>query len=143
VALQHLSDPERQHQNLGFIFTVGGLNVLHVGDAGVAGPADYRNLKPVNESIDLALLNCYWLDDENVGAARETIAYLKPKAVVLMHQTAGQLDHYRSLIEKLPDLPPVYLLDTPMETLRFRLVDGRLSADHSPLQSETTPVPLR
>ena len=36
-----------------------------------------------------------------------------------MHVPIGQSDYYRNLIQAITNLPPVYLMDAPMVTLRF------------------------
>jgi len=129
MALQHLSDREGKHQNLGFLLYLGGFTLFHVGDAGVSAPAAFQEFKLAGENIDIAFLNCYWFDDENLSAARKIIGYLKPKAIVLMHQGVKQALHYRELLGRLPDLPPIYLAESPLETLRFRWKSGALIAE--------------
>jgi L-ascorbate metabolism protein UlaG (beta-lactamase superfamily) len=129
MALQHLGDGERKHQNLGFLFNVAGFKLLHVGDAGVTAAAVFREARMAEENIDIALLNCFWFDDENAGAAQEIIGYLKPKAIVLMHQGAGQVAHYRDQVAKLSGLPPVFLAEPSMPTLRIRRAGSNLVID--------------
>ncbi|HUL54723.1 MAG TPA: MBL fold metallo-hydrolase [Opitutaceae bacterium] len=132
MVLPHLNDAEGKHQNLGFLLHLGGFTLLHVGDAGVGAPALFEELKLAGENIDIAFLNCYWFDDGNLATARKVIAYLKPKAILLMHQGAKQAGHYRELLGKQPDLPPVYLADSPMQTMRYRLHGGVLVTDLRP-----------
>jgi L-ascorbate metabolism protein UlaG (beta-lactamase superfamily) len=141
VALQHMSDAQKQHQNLGFLLSLGGFKLFHVGDAGVSEVAEYKNLKLTGENIDIAFLNHFWFDNENIGQAREIIGYLKPKAVILMHMDVGKADDYRNLIGPMGGLPPVYMAESPMETLRFRRVGGNLSADHTSLQDQVSSTP--
>ena len=55
-----------------------------------------------------------------------------------MHMDVGKADGYRNLIGPMNGLPPVYMPESPMETLRFRRVDGNLSADHTSLQDQVS-----
>jgi L-ascorbate metabolism protein UlaG (beta-lactamase superfamily) len=141
VALQHMSDAQRKHQNLGFLLSLGGFKLFHVGDAGVSEVAEYKNLKLAGENIDIAFLNHFWFDNENAVKAREIIDYLKPKAVILMHMDVGKADYYQNLIGKMNGLPPVYMAEFPMEVLRFRWADGKLSSDHTSLQNRASSAP--
>jgi len=140
VALQHMNDAERKHQNLGFLLSLGGFKLFHVGDAGVNDVAEYKNLKLAGENIDIAFLSHFWFDNENVGNAREIIGDIKPKAIVLMHMNVGKADDYRNRIGKMNGLPPVYMAESPMEAFHFQLAAGVLSADHSPLQQQANPA---
>jgi L-ascorbate metabolism protein UlaG (beta-lactamase superfamily) len=135
--LYHQADPQRKNQNFGFSFNLAGLRLLHVGDCDFDQITALKTLKPPGEAIDIAFLNCNWFDDPNFASARRMIDYIQPKAIVLMHVGVGEADSYRTLIGKMRDLPPVYLANSPMEKLKFRLVAGQLSVDHIPLQRET------
>jgi L-ascorbate metabolism protein UlaG (beta-lactamase superfamily) len=140
VALQHMSDDKRTTQNLGFIFYIGGLKVLHVGDAGMRDVDEYERLNLAKENIDIAFMHDFFFESDNLEAGRRMIGYIKPKAIVLMHMDVGKADYYRNLIGKMNDLPPVYMAAAPRETLRFCLADGKLSADGIPLQSQANAV---
>lgn len=143
MALQHMSDDKRTTQNLGFIFSIGGLKVLHVGDAGTGDVGEYERLNLAKENIDIAFMHDFFFESDNLEAGRRMIGYIKPKAIILMHMDVGKADYYRNLIGKMTGLPPVYMAAAPMETLRFRLADGKLSADRIPLQSQANSVPVQ
>jgi L-ascorbate metabolism protein UlaG (beta-lactamase superfamily) len=125
------------------VFNLAGLRLLHVGDCDFDQITALKTLKPPGETIDVAFLNCNWFDDPNFASARQMIDYLKPKVIILMHVGVGEADSYRTLIGKMHDLPPVYLANSPMEKLQFRLVDGQVSVNQSPLQHQTVSAPAQ
>ena len=117
VPLQHANNDARDIQNLGFIITIGGFKLFHSGDASAADVSAFKSLNLANENIDVAFLPTWFLDGENGDKGQEIIRTIKPKAIVLMHMEIGQADRLRSLVAGMKDVPPVYIMEKPMETL--------------------------
>ena len=117
VPLQHANNDARDIQNLGFIFTVGGFKLFHSGDANAADVSAYKSLNLADENIDVAFLPYWFLDGENGAKGQEIIRTIKPKAIVLMHVETGQADRLRNLVAGMKDVPPIYIMEKPMETL--------------------------
>ena len=117
VSVPHEDDAGGTIQNLGFLFSMGGLKFFHPGDPLADALATYQNLNLANEQIDVAFLP-RWLF-ENSTNAQAVIDYLKPGQFVVMHIQIGQSDYYRNLINTLTNLPPFYLMDTQMVTTVF------------------------
>lgn len=67
------------------------------------------------------MLNCYIFAYDRTSVW-QVINYLKPKAIVLMHLGISEVEQYRDIVNGMPNLPPVYVMDTPMTT--FRMPDG-------------------
>ena len=115
AGMPHISSPETQ--NLGYLFTVGGLRFFHNGDCASTNILDYQALNLAAENIDVAMVNVYIFDEP--ARAQEILAYYNPRTIFVMHQGLAQVDQYRSVINSMTNLPPVYLMDTTMKTFRF------------------------
>jgi len=117
VPLQHASNDTGDIQNLGSIITIGGFKLFHSGDANAADVSAYKSLNLADENIDVAFLPFWFLDGGDGGKGQEIIRTIKPKAIVLMHVETGQADHLRNLVAGMKDVPPIYIMEKPMETL--------------------------
>lgn len=117
VPLQHANNDTRDIQNLGFIITIGGFKLFHFGDASAADVSVYKSLNLADENIDVAFLPYWFLDGENGDKGLEISRTIKPKAIVLMHVETGQVDHLRNLVAGMKGVPPIYIMEKPMETL--------------------------
>jgi L-ascorbate metabolism protein UlaG (beta-lactamase superfamily) len=123
VSLQHASDPGGSIQNLGYLFTFSGVRIFHPGDTANDLQA-YQTLNLAEEHIDLAFCPRWFFDDTQ--NARAIIDYLHPRTLIVMHAQIGESSYYRDRINAMTNLPPVYLMDSPMVTLRFPVGDSRL-----------------
>lgn len=113
VGLTQSDDPAI---NDGFLFTLGGLRFLHVGDNYSTNPFDYQPM--AGEQIDVAMINCYLFD--NPHGAQAVINILNPKTMLVMHQNPDQMEYYRNIINGLTNVPPFYMMGTnAMTTYRF------------------------
>jgi L-ascorbate metabolism protein UlaG (beta-lactamase superfamily) len=69
-------------QNVGYLFTIGGLKVLHVGDT-EATAEDFRPYALADEKIDVAFIPSWFLSSESwLGVVRNEI---QPRKIVVMH----------------------------------------------------------
>jgi L-ascorbate metabolism protein UlaG (beta-lactamase superfamily) len=116
LPLQHAADPSTNVQMVGFLFTIGGLRVFHPGDSAL-NLQEYQTLNLADENIDV-FFTPFWLFDDSQNA-QAIINYINPKTVIAMHVPIGQSDYYRNLINAITNIPPVYLMDTNMVTLRI------------------------
>jgi L-ascorbate metabolism protein UlaG (beta-lactamase superfamily) len=101
--------------NVGFLFTLGGLRFLHVGDNYSTNLFDYTPME--GEQIDVAMINCYLFNDPQ--GAQAVMNFLHPRTMLVMHGMESA-ETYRNIINGLTNVPPYYLMSTnPMITYRF------------------------
>jgi hypothetical protein len=106
-------------QNLGYIFTLGSINIFHPGDGFLNDTTEIKNLDLASDSIDILFLSYRVLNNDFDNIGRKIIQYLNPKAVILMHIRLNEAEQYSSLVASLQDLPPVYVMKEQMEKLKF------------------------
>jgi L-ascorbate metabolism protein UlaG (beta-lactamase superfamily) len=106
-------------QNLGYIFTLGSINIFHPGDGFLNDTTEIKNLDLESDSIDILFLSYRVLNNDFDNIGRKIIQYLNPKAVILMHIRLNEAEQYSSLVASLQDLPPVYVMKEQMEKLKF------------------------
>jgi L-ascorbate metabolism protein UlaG (beta-lactamase superfamily) len=119
VRLVHYVNPENTIQNLGFIFTLGNINIFHPGDAFLNDTAEIASLDLAADSIGILFLSYRVLDNDFENLGRNIIRYLNPKAMILMHIPINQVEHYRKLVAGLQNLPPIYVMEEQMSKLTF------------------------
>jgi L-ascorbate metabolism protein UlaG (beta-lactamase superfamily) len=119
VRLIHYNNSDNILQNLGFIFTLGDINIFHPGDGFLNDTAEIENLNLATDSIDILFLSYRVLDNNFEYLGRKIIQYLNPKAMILMHIPINQAEHYRSLVAGLQHLPPIYVMEEQMGSLTF------------------------
>ncbi|MEQ1893930.1 MAG: MBL fold metallo-hydrolase [Planctomycetota bacterium] len=103
-------------QNLGHVLTLGGVRVLHVGDAErESAELDAYDLEAMK--LDLALVPYWWIDDA-AGLARVR-ALTGARELVAMHVPPDELAEVKERLAALD--PHLLLLEKPGErrTLRF------------------------
>jgi L-ascorbate metabolism protein UlaG (beta-lactamase superfamily) len=104
-------------QNLGHVLTLGGVRVLHVGDAErESSELDAHDLEGL--ALDVALVPYWWIDDA-AGLARVR-ALTGAKELVAMHVPSNELAEVKARLAALD--PRVLLLEKPAErrTLHFQ-----------------------
>jgi L-ascorbate metabolism protein UlaG (beta-lactamase superfamily) len=106
-------------QNLGYIFNVNGIRFFHTGDAISDNLEAYQNYSLSEDSIDIAFIPRWFFDDEFGDKGFEIINYIHPKAIILMHIGTDKYSYYKDIIVNSADLPPVYIMENPMEKLTF------------------------
>jgi L-ascorbate metabolism protein UlaG (beta-lactamase superfamily) len=89
LGLPHGGRTWAEFRNLGHIVELGGVKILHVGDADM-DPALYAKFRLAEEKIDIALIP-YWfmINEEGQRAIRE---HIRPKKIVAFHLAAGRED---------------------------------------------------
>ena len=103
-------------QNVGFLFTLGGLRFLHVGDTTSTNLFDYQPM--VGEEIDVAMINCILFTRPQ--GVQEVMNLLKPRTMLVMHVPPTMIEDIRNLINGLTNIPPFYMMGTnAMTTYRF------------------------
>ena len=116
VGLPHDDQPETYNE--GYLFNLGGLKFFHTGDFASTNLVDYQVLDLASEQIDVLFLG--WFIFLTPERAQEVIAYLNPKSIFVMHvEAALSTEYYQGLINALTNLPPVYLMNTQMTTIRL------------------------
>jgi L-ascorbate metabolism protein UlaG (beta-lactamase superfamily) len=113
VRLQHDNRP--QIQNLGFILTMDGVTILHVGDNTAANREEFEGYLLNNRGIDIAFLNHYghWSTEEERALSKE---FIDPGSVILTHIPPTDVDSIASQVEKIgPGFPPIWVFSQPME----------------------------
>jgi L-ascorbate metabolism protein UlaG (beta-lactamase superfamily) len=111
-------------QNYGHLITIGGFNVLHIGDADM-DPAIFEPYRFAEREIDLALIPCWFFANET--GVRIVDELIRPKAVVACHVPAAEKELFIERMEL--ENPHVKVFAKPMETI---VLDRT---------AETTPTP--
>jgi L-ascorbate metabolism protein UlaG (beta-lactamase superfamily) len=103
-------------QNLGHLLTIGGVRVLHVGDAERESPElDAHDLEGAN--IDVALVPYWWIDD-SAGLARVR-ALTGARELVAMHVPPDELAEVKALLAAID--ARVLLFEKPGQRRTLRL----------------------
>ncbi|MFC1898453.1 ankyrin repeat domain-containing protein [Candidatus Cloacimonadota bacterium] len=128
LRLRHTGDTGKS-ENLGFIFDLDGVKILHVGDAtgrvleesAVSGMEEFDLLGFKDLDIDLAILNRGSLWGEDAPGIEIIKKHIKPKHIILGHFSRGNKDGEDEVlrtIEKLKDsLPSVTILEESMQSI--------------------------
>ena len=128
LRLRH-SGRDGRTENLGFLFEMDGIKVLHVGDASghvwkgavVSGIEEYDAIGVENMQIDVAILNRGSLWGVDAPGIEIIDKYIKPKHIVLGHFSVGNKDGEDEVfqtIKKLKDsLPDITILEESMQNI--------------------------
>lgn len=128
LRLRH-SGRDGRTENLGFLFDLDGIKVLHVGDATgsvwkgavVSGIEEFDSIGIKNMQIDVAILNRGSLWGIDAPGIEIIEKYIKPKHIILGHFSIGNKDGEDEVIqtiEKLKDsLPGVTILEESMQSI--------------------------
>ena len=100
--------------NLAHLVELGGMKVLHVGDAAFE-PTDYEQSGLADIKLDVALIPIAYFQP---GPGIEIIErYLNAPVKIAVHIPPGEMDEIRPLMAE--SHPQVFLLEEPMQQLRF------------------------
>jgi L-ascorbate metabolism protein UlaG (beta-lactamase superfamily) len=128
LRLRH-SGRDGRTENLGFLFDLDGMKVLHVGDATgivwkgavVSGIEEYDAIGLKNMQIDVAILNRGSLWGIDAPGIEIIEKYIKPKHIILGHFSIGNKDGEDEVfqtIEKYKDnLPGITILNESMQNI--------------------------
>lgn len=98
-------------ENLGYIVTIGGQRVLHIGDAEL-GDGAFEPVKRFAKDIDVALLPYWWMGSRS---GRACIAEALPNAhLVAFHIESGKAVQIAEKIKK--NLPAATVFTTPSQS---------------------------
>lgn len=113
LELQHGGKESEGIVNLGHLIELGGLKILHVGDAG-PDPAAFAPYRLHELEIDLAFVP-YWFFGSEAGA-RVLNEEIKARTIVACHVPPKEWDDLRQLLTQLPN---VVLFQSSQEKRRF------------------------
>jgi L-ascorbate metabolism protein UlaG (beta-lactamase superfamily) len=100
-------------QNVGYLIRVGGVTILHVGDADPDG-ARFAPHRLAAERIDVAVLPSWYVTEASEMVRRE----IAPRTVVVSHVWVADTARVRRDVERL--WPGAIVLTRPGETFRIR-----------------------
>lgn len=112
--LSHGSRKFSKIQNYAHLVEMGGLRVLHIGDAAM-DPADFRKAGLDQVELDVALIP-YWYFQPGPGAA-VIEQFMDAPLKVAVHVPPGEMEEVR--IRMREDYPHVKIMHGPLEELRF------------------------
>jgi L-ascorbate metabolism protein UlaG (beta-lactamase superfamily) len=114
LGLPHGHDPRGVVEHLGFVVTLGGRRVLHVGDTDFT-EASFAPLRLDTARIDVALLP-HWMVTSREGR-RVMERWIRPRQVVAFHV----MDDERTRVPRAVQvaLPGAVTLVRPLETHRW------------------------
>lgn len=122
-------------QNLGFLLSIGGLKVLHIGDT-EATKSDFAAYSLGAESIDVAFLPGWYLTTPVwIEVVRDEI---RPAHIVVMHMAVpgapatyfGRDGSYASRVEKIQGhFPTAIVFEDPGDSTTFALESSPAPAD--------------
>ena len=101
-------------QNYGHLVEIGGMTVLHVGDAAM-DPEDFERAGLADRRLDVALIP-FWFFQPGPGAA-VVERYLDAPLKIAVHIPPGEMQEVQSYMAE--NWPRVQILAQPLEQLRF------------------------
>ncbi|MGK2926274.1 MAG: MBL fold metallo-hydrolase [Lysobacterales bacterium] len=112
--LSHGTHKYARIHNYGHLVELGGMKVLHVGDAAYE-PADFEKAGLADIQLDVALIPIGYFQP---GPGIDIIErYLDAPVKIAVHIPPGEMEEIRPLMTELH--PQVFLLEEPMRQLRF------------------------
>jgi L-ascorbate metabolism protein UlaG (beta-lactamase superfamily) len=112
--LPHAKGARTQVENLGYLVTLGGMRILHVGDAHLSAET-FARFKLPERRLDVALVP-YWFLLEEEGR-RLVHEHLGARRVVAFHVPPSE--HERVAAQLREVMPEVVVLTRMMETVRL------------------------
>jgi L-ascorbate metabolism protein UlaG (beta-lactamase superfamily) len=111
-------DNHLEIQNVGYVFSVGGVNLFHSGDSYPDNAKEYETLNIKQYGIDIALINRSFMLEKGVSIIENSI---QPKNIIFMHLGHNQSYIYKPLAANYKNrLPYVTIPEKPMETAEFK-----------------------
>ena len=112
--LSHGTRKYARIQNYGHLVEIGGMTVLHIGDAAM-DPADFERAGLAEQSLDVALIP-FWFFQPGPGA--DVIEdYLDAPVKIAVHIPPAEMEEVRTYMAEA--YPGVLILERPMEKMRF------------------------
>lgn len=112
--LSHGTRKYARIQNYGHLVEMGGMTVLHIGDAAMS-PADFQRAGLDQLKIDVALIP-FWFFQPGPGA--DVIKqFMDAPVKFAVHIPPGEMDEVKTYMEA--EYPSVIILEKPLDELRF------------------------
>lgn len=112
--LSHGTRKYARIQNYGHLVEVGGMTVLHIGDAAM-NPVDFGRAGLDKRRVDVALIP-FWFFQPGPGAA-VIESYLDAPLKIAVHIPPGEMAEVKEHMAE--NYPKVLILDKPLEQVRF------------------------
>ena len=119
ISLPHADDNLQEVQNIGYIFTIDGINIFHAGDAAPNDTGYYQHTDIDKDSIDIAFLPRWFFDNSYGDKGKKIIRYINPKVIIIMHLPVEEYIFYKNIIKNMTGIPPVYFMEHPMKKQNF------------------------
>lgn len=114
LVLGHAGNQKEEIVNYGHLIEMGGLRILHVGDADPSA-ANFAAYHLAEKAIDIAIVPYWFLGSpEALRTLREEI---HPRKVIACHVPPSELEKVRERVER--DLPGVILFQKAFESRTF------------------------
>ena len=112
--LSHGTRKYARIQNYGHLVEVGGITLLHIGDAAM-NPADFERAGLGEQRVDVALIP-FWFFQPGPGVAViET--YMDAALKIAVHIPPGEMEEVKEHLSE--NFPKVLILEQPLEQVRF------------------------
>ena len=110
--LSHGSNKAAAIQNYGYLVEIGGVTVLHIGDAAMA-PADFQTAGLDLKKVDAALIPfLYFQPGPGAAVIRE---FLDARVKVAVHIPPGEMEEVKAYMTE--NFPTVTILDAPLKEI--------------------------
>ena len=112
--LSHGTRKEARIQNFGHLVEMGGVSVLHIGDA-AKNPEDFKRAGLAQRRVDVALIPFLYFQP---GPGTKLISeYLDATLKIAVHIPPGELEEVKAYMAE--SFPKVLVFDKPLQEVRF------------------------
>jgi L-ascorbate metabolism protein UlaG (beta-lactamase superfamily) len=112
--LSHGTRKYAKIQNYGHLISLGGVTVLHIGDAAM-DPADFQRAGLEQANIDVAMIP-FWFFQPGPGA--DVISqFMDAPLKIAVHIPPGEMEEVQTYMSE--SFPKVTILDSPLKEVRF------------------------
>jgi L-ascorbate metabolism protein UlaG (beta-lactamase superfamily) len=101
-------------QHFGHLVEIGGMSVLHIGDAAM-NPSEFERAGLAGRKLDVALIPVRFFQPGPGADIVET--YLDAPLKIAVHIPPGELDEVKTYLAE--SYPNVMILDHPLQQVRF------------------------
>jgi L-ascorbate metabolism protein UlaG (beta-lactamase superfamily) len=112
--LSHGTRKYAKIQNYGHLIELGGMTMLHIGDAAM-DPADFERAGLAQLEIDVVLIP-FWYFQPGPGAS-VIGQYMDAPVKIAVHIPPGEMEEIRSYMDE--EYPRVIILESPLNEVRF------------------------
>ncbi len=108
-------------RNYAYIFTIGGIKMLHLGDIDMLDQDNIAEFPLADEGIDILFLATPFPSFVNEDQAATVASWINPKKIIALHLNTSSQSQIVSNINR--EYPDASILITPMQILSFDLED--------------------